>query len=342
VNGISQLLLQAQKTGTSDLHLKPDSPLLTRKCGELVPITKQPMPAETVKELVFSILSEKARAEFEKNLEYDFAYQDANLRARVNVFMVGKNVGAIFRFIPIKPPTFESLGLPEILKEMAMKPKGLIVVTGPASSGKSSTIAALVEFMNENRKDHIITLEAPIEFVYESKVALIDQREVPVDTDSFLDGLRYALRQDPDICVIGEMRDLETIQTALQTAETGHLVLSTLHTSSAIGTISRLINSFPPHQREEIRIQLSLNIQGVVSQILLPSTDRTRMHAAYEILCPTFAIRNLIRTNNLAQVESTIQTDGTGRMRTLKSDVERLIRQKLVSKQDAANYLTVV
>ena len=334
---LDEIVKKALEKNSHDIHIKVNSPVKIRVLGELIPLDSRILTADEVESILTTMLSPEDWKKLNEELDLDFAYETKNYRLRVNAFRQQEEWAAIMRIIPPKIPTFEELGLPPIVKEIALKPKGIILITGPASCGKTTTIASMIEFINQNVNTHIITLEQPIEYKFKNRKALIDQREVGKDTESFLTGLRYALRQDPDIVMVGEMRDLETISTAITTAETGHLVLSTLHTSSAIGTITRIINSFPPHQRDEIRTQISLSIQGIVSQVLIPRADKSGMIAVFEILYPTYGVRNLIRTNNISQIESILQTDKN--CTTLRKEVQKLIAKGIITEEDARKYV---
>lgn len=334
---LEKLVTQTLKMGSNDLHIKAGAVPKTRIFKELVDLDNKIVTTQEVEDMLLKMLGEQKYNTYLHEMDLDFAYEVAGYRLRVNAFNERERKGFIVRVIPSKIPEMESLNLPPVVKDMALKPKGIILVTGPASCGKSTTVASIVDFINSQENTHIITLEQPIEFKFFNKKALLDQREVGSDTESFLTGLRYALRQDPDIVMVGEMRDLETISTAITTAETGHLVLSTLHTSSAVGTINRIVNSFPPHQREEIRTQISLSIQGVISQILVPNAEKTTLIPVFEILYPNYGIRNLIRTNKIDQIESIMQTDQT--CTTLRKELLKLISDGTVKEEDARKYV---
>jgi len=303
------LKLMVEK-GASDLHITTGSPPRVRIHGRLIPMTEYPplTPADT-KALCYSILTDRQKHKFEENSELDLSFGIKGVsRFRANIFMQRGAVAGAFRSIPFNIRTFEELGLPDIVKELAKKPRGLVLVTGPTGSGKTTTLTTIIDFINREREEHIITVEDPIEYLHPHKRCLVNQREVNADTASFKDALKYVLRQDPDIVLIGEMRDLETIQAALTVSETGHLTFATLHTNTAAQTINRIIDVFPPHQQEQIRVQLSFVLEGILSQQLLPNADNTGRVLALEILIPTPAIRNLIREDKIHQIYSAMQT----------------------------------
>jgi twitching motility protein PilT len=330
---IKKLIKEALAKGSNDLHVKTDAVPKIRVLRELVELGDKIVTEAEVYQMLDYMIGSEGIARLKNEMDMDFAFEEDDFRLRINAFYQQEKPCFIARIIGSHIPTFEELGLPEVVKEIALKPKGIIMVTGPASCGKTTTIASIVDFINENVNTHIITLEQPIEYKFTSKAALIDQREVGRDTESFVSGLKYALRQDPDIVMVGEMRDLETISTAITTAETGHLVLSTLHTSSAVGTISRIVNSFPPHQRDEIRTQISLSIQGIISQVLIPKADGSGLVPVYEVLFPTYGARNLIRADKLEQIKSIMQTDK--KCSTLQRETLKLISQGVIKKEDA-------
>ena len=309
---LSDLLKKMLEMGGSDLHITTNSPPQIRVHGHLHPLDMPPLqPAET-KQLGYSVLTDAQKHRFEENLELDFSFGLKNLaRFRGNVFNQRGAVAAVFRTIPWEIKGFDSLGLPPIVKSMCDKPRGLILVTGPTGSGKSTTLAAMLDKINSERDEHMITIEDPIEFLHNHKKCLVNQREVHSDTHSFSNSLRAALREDPDIVLIGEMRDLETIEAALRIAETGHLTFATLHTNSAASTINRIIDVFPAHQQPQIRAQLSMVLEGVLCQALIPRIDGRGRAMVMEILVPNPAIRNLIREDKIHQIYSAMQT-GTG------------------------------
>jgi twitching motility protein PilT len=309
---LSELLKKMIEMGGSDLHITTNSAPRVRVHGHLRPLEMPPLTAADTKSLAYSVLTDAQKHRFEENLELDFSFGLKNLaRFRGNVFNQRGAVAAVFRTIPWEIKGFESLGLPPIVKSMCDKPRGLILVTGPTGSGKSTTLAAMLDKINSERDEHMITIEDPIEFLHNHKKCLVNQREVHSDTHSFSNSLRAALREDPDIVLIGEMRDLETIEAALRIAETGHLTFATLHTNSAASTINRIIDVFPAHQQPQIRAQLSMVLEGVLCQALIPRVDGRGRAMVMEILVPNPAIRNLIREDKIHQIYSAMQT-GTG------------------------------
>lgn len=325
---ITELLILAKQKGASDLHLTVGVPPKLRVNGELVDVEGWPsLSREDVHAMVYDILTDAQKARFEEHLDLDFSVELANLgRFRVNVFLQRLGEGAVFRLIPSRIKTIRELGLPPVLEDLALRDRGLIVVTGPTGSGKSTTLAAMVDLINERRTAHIITLEDPIEFVHAHKRSIVNQREVGVHARSFAAALRSALREDPDVILVGEMRDLETIALALTAAETGHLVLSTLHTSGAAQTVNRIIDVFPSHQQEQVRVQLAESLVGVVAQLLLPTADGTGRVPAVEVMVATPAIRNLIRENKVHQIPSAIQTGLKDGMQSLDQSLRHLLK----------------
>lgn len=306
---LSELLTQMVDLGGSDLHLTPGSPPRVRVHGSLIPMNMPELSAEMSKRLAYSVMTDQQKFRFEEALEVDFSFGIKEIaRFRANVFTQRGSVSAVFRLIPFEIMDFERLNLPPILGKLAEKPRGLVLVTGPTGSGKSTTLASMVDKINRERKGHIITVEDPIEFLHRHKNCLINQREVHSDTASFSNALRMVLREDPDVVLVGEMRDLETIEAALRIAETGHLTLATLHTNSAAATINRVIDVFPADQQQQIRAQLSLVLEGIVCQTLLPRSDGKGRVVATEVLIPTSGIRNLIRENKVHQLYSAMQT----------------------------------
>ncbi len=306
---LPQLLKIMVDEGGTDLHITTNSPPIIRVHGELRRIEHPALsPAET-KQVIYSILNDTQKYKFEENWELDFSFGIKGIaRFRANVFMQRGAVAGAFRRIPYEIWSFEKLGLPAVVATMANRPRGLVLVTGPTGSGKTTTLAALIDKINTERPVHIITIEDPIEYLHSHKKAMINQRELHADTKGFGEALRSALREDPDVVLIGEMRDLETIQAAITIAETGHLTFGTLHTNSASQTINRMIDVFPPHQQDQIRTQLSMNIEGIVTQSLLPKVDGRGRCLAVEVLVPTPAIRHLIRDNKIHQIYSSMQT----------------------------------
>ncbi len=328
---ITELLAFSAKQGASDLHLSSGLPPMIRVDGDVRRINIPPLEHAQVHDLVYDIMNDRQRKDFEEFLETDFSFEVPGVgRFRVNAFNHNRGAAAVFRTVPTKVASMEELGLGEVFKEIALLPRGLILVTGPTGSGKSTTLAAMVDFINDNRYDHILTIEDPIEFVHESKRCLVNQREVHRDTLGFSEALRSALREDPDIILVGEMRDLETIRLALTAAETGHLVLGTLHTTSAAKTIDRIIDVFPSAEKSVVRSMLAESLQAVVSQILLKRNGGGRV-AAHEIMRGTAAIRNLIREDKVAQMYSAIQSGQAQGMQTMDWALQHLVEKKIVS-----------
>lgn len=321
----------------SDVHLKAGAPPLFRLYGELYPATNvPPLTPEDTRRFLYSILPEEKREEFERRKEVDFAFTIPDLaRFRVNALMQRGTVEIIFRIIPPRIPTFEEIGLPPIVRHFCERPRGIIIVTGPAGCGKTTTLAAMIDYINSRFPLHIITIEDPIEFIHQDKLSLVNQREVGRDTLSFANALKYALREDPDVIMIGEMRDLETIALAITAAETGHLVLSTLHTPDAVQTIDRIIDAFPTHQQQQIRMQLAISLVGVISQRLVKRADRKGMVAAFEVLVGTSAVRALIREAKTYQLPSFLQTGLKQGMMTLEHSLANLVLQGIVRLEDA-------
>lgn len=306
---INDLLMQALEKDASDLHITEGSPPVVRVHGDLIPLDYPKLTPNDTKELVYSILTQEQREQLEKNWEYDLSYSLAgHSRFRVNVYFQRGSIGVAFRAIPIKIRSLEELGLPQSLEPLAKKPRGLVLVTGPTGNGKSTTLASMIDIINESRAVHIVTIEDPIEYLHYHKKSIVNQREIGSDTRSFLNALKYVLRQDPDVILIGEMRDLETISAALTAAETGHLVFATLHTQDAPQTIDRIIDVFPPHQQQQVRVQLAGTLQGILSQQLLPTRDGTGRVVAYELLMPTPGVRSMIRESKTHQVYNAMQT----------------------------------
>ncbi|TQV85336.1 type IV pilus twitching motility protein PilT [Aliikangiella coralliicola] len=332
---ITELLAFSVKNKASDLHLSAGLPPMIRVDGDVRRINVPPMDHKMVHSLVYDIMNDKQRKDFEEFYETDFSFALPGIaRFRVNAFNQNRGAAAVFRTIPSQVLTLEELGAPQVFKEMCMHPRGLVLVTGPTGSGKSTTLAAMIDYINDNHYGHVLTIEDPIEFVHESKKCLINQREVHRDTLGFSEALRSALREDPDIVLVGEMRDLETIRLALTAAETGHLVFGTLHTSSAAKTIDRIIDVFPAAEKDMTRSMLSESLQAVISQTLLKKNGGGRV-AAHEIMIGTAAIRNLIREDKVAQMYSAIQTGlGVG-MQTLDQCLKDLLAKGLISRQDA-------
>lgn len=334
---ITELLAFGVKNGASDLHLSAGLPPMIRVDGDVRRINVPPLEHKQVHGMVYDIMNDKQRKDFEEFLETDFSFEIRGLaRFRVNAFNQNRGAGAVFRTIPSKILTLEELNCPPIFKEIADNPRGIVLVTGPTGSGKSTTLAAMIDYKNNTEYGHILTVEDPIEFVHEPKKCLINQREVHRDTLGFNEALRSALREDPDIILVGEMRDLETIRLALTAAETGHLVFGTLHTSSAAKTIDRIIDVFPAAEKDMVRSMLSESLRAVISQTLLKKIGGGRV-AAHEIMIGTPAIRNLIREAKVAQMYSAIQTGQQYGMQTLDQNLVELVQRGIVSKQEASH-----
>jgi len=333
---IAELLAFAVKNKASDLHLSAGLPPMIRVHGDVRRINLPPMEHEAVHGMIYDIMNDSQRKDYEENLEVDFSFAIPGLaRFRVNAFQQQRGAGAVMRTIPSKILSLEDLNAPKIFAELSVLPRGLILVTGPTGSGKSTTLAAMVNHVNENLYGHILTVEDPIEFVHDAKRCLINQREVGPHTLSFTNALRSALREDPDIILVGELRDLETIRLALTAAETGHLVFGTLHTSSAAKTIDRIIDVFPAAEKEMVRAMLSESLKAVISQSLLKTKDGSGRVAAHEIMIGTPAIRNLIREAKIAQMNAAIQTGASVGMQTLDQCLTDLVRRNMISMAEA-------
>ncbi len=336
---LEELFKGAAKSNASDVHIVAGQPPTYRIDGELKPVSKTSVLSDKeAGDLIKSILTREQEERFAKERELDFAYQLGDIRFRINVHYSKGALGLAARFIPMDIPSMDDLILPETVQNFISFPHGLVLVTGPTGSGKSTTLAAMIEAINQNSAENIITLEDPIEFLFKQNKSLIRQRELGSDMTSFADGLKYVLRQDPDVIMVGEMRDLETISSALTLAETGHLVFATLHTWSAAQTIERIIDVFPQNQQSQIRLQLALTLRGVVSQQLLPKKGGGRV-AAREILIVTLAVANLIRENKIPQMNTVIQTGAKLGMVSLAQDLKRLIKEGLITKEDAMSYV---
>jgi len=306
---LAELLQKAVQAGASDIHLTINAPPKFRVDGQLNSAEPTPLTPADTKRLAYSVMTDTQKHQFEEKLEIDFSFGIKDLcRFRANIFTQRGAVGAVFRVIPFEIKGFEALGLPAIVEKLCGKPRGLILVTGPTGSGKSTTLAAMIDKINRERHEHILTIEDPIEFLHSHKNCIVNQREVSSDTHSFSNALRVALREDPDIVLIGEMRDLETVESALRIAETGHLTFATLHTNSAVSTINRIVDIFPAHQQPQIRAQLSLVLEGIMCQSLIPRAKGSGRCMAMEIMIPTTAIRNLIREDKIHQIYSSMQT----------------------------------
>lgn len=332
---ITELLAFSAKQGASDLHLSSGLPPMIRVDGDVRRVNLPAMDHKQVHALIYDIMNDKQRKDYEEFLETDFSFEVPGVaRFRVNAFNQNRGAAAVFRTIPSKVLSMEDLGLGETFRNIADVPRGLVLVTGPTGSGKSTTLAALMDYINSSKYQHILTVEDPIEFVHESKKCLINQREVHRDTHGFNEALRSALREDPDIILVGELRDLETIRLALTAAETGHLVFGTLHTTSAAKTIDRVVDVFPAEEKSMVRSMLSESLQAVISQTLLKKVGGGRV-AAHEIMLGTPAIRNLIREDKVAQMYSAIQTGGALGMQTLDSCLKGLLAKGLINRESA-------
>ena len=332
---ITELLAFSHKSGASDLHLSAGLPPMIRVDGDVRRINLPPLEHKQVHTLIYDIMNDKQRKDFEEFLETDFSFEVPGIaRFRVNAFNQNRGAGAVFRTIPSKVLSMEDLGQGQVFRDISENPRGLVLVTGPTGSGKSTTLAAMIDYINDTRYEHILTIEDPIEFVHESKKCLVNQREVHRDTLGFSEALRSALREDPDIILVGEMRDLETIRLALTAAETGHLVFGTLHTTSAAKTIDRVIDVFPAAEKSMVRSMLSESLQAVISQTLLKKSSGGRV-AAHEIMIGTPAIRNLIREDKVAQMYSAIQTGSNLGMQTLDKHLSELLKSGQVTKEAA-------
>ena len=335
---LRELLEQMVQMNASDLHLTVGTPPVVRVDGKLQRLNQDMLTAEQTKKLAYSMLNEKQKLKFEQNWELDFSFGIENMsRFRCNIFMQRGNVAVALRQIPYKVKTFEELGLPKVIAEFAKLPRGLVLVTGPTGSGKSTTLASVIDKINKERPVHIITVEDPIEYLHRHQTALINQREVFADTPSFSSALKYALREDPDVVLVGEMRDLETIESALSISETGHLAFATLHTNSAAESINRIIDVFPTNQQEQIRVTLSFTLQAVVSQTLIPKIGGGRC-LALEILVVTPAIRAIIRDDKIHQIYSMLQSGQKYGMRTMNQSLAELYTTGKITLNDAMSY----
>jgi twitching motility protein PilT len=336
---LNELLVEAMESKASDVHITVGLPPLMRVNGLLTKMRDYILKPEHTAYICLGMLNEKQKDILEDKGEVDFSYGIPNVsRFRVNVYRQRKSLTAAIRIIMTKIPTIDSLNLPPILKQLALKPRGLILVTGPTGSGKSTTLASMVDYINDTRSCHILTLEEPIEYLHKHKTSMINQREVGDDSTSFATGLRAALREDPDVILVGEMRDLETISTAISAAETGHLVMSTLHTTSAAQTIDRVIDVFPPYQQTQVRVQLASVVQGIIAQQLLITADNKSRVAALEILLGTDAVRNTIREGKVHQIQSYIQTGIKLGMMSMDYALAQLVRKAMISTETAFSY----
>ncbi len=334
--GVTELLAFGVKNQASDLHLSTGMPPIIRVHGEMRKINLPPLEEEDVTAMIVDIMNDGQRKEFQKNLECDFSFEIPGLaRFRVNAFQQNRGPAAVFRTIPSEVLTLEQLKSPDVFKEISQYPRGLVLVTGPTGSGKSTTLAAMINYINDTEYSHILTIEDPIEFVHQSKKSLINQRELHTQTHSFANALKSALREDPDVILVGEMRDIETIGLALTAAETGHLVFGTLHTTGAAKTVDRIVDVFPAAEKEMVRAMLSESLRAVISQTLLKTADGNGRCAAYEIMIGTPAIRNLIRENKVAQMGSMIQTGQQYGMKTLDQSLTELVDEKKITRDEA-------
>ena len=332
---ITELLAFSAKQGASDLHLSAGLPPMIRVDGDVRRINLPPLEHKEVHGLIYDIMNDKQRKDYEEFLETDFSFEVPGVaRFRVNAFNQNRGAGAVFRTIPSKVLTMEELGMGNVFRDICSVARGLVLVTGPTGSGKSTTLAAMIDYINDNKYEHVLTIEDPIEFVHESKKCLVNQRDVHRDTHGFSEALRSALREDPDIILVGEMRDLETIRLALTAAETGHLVFGTLHTTSAAKTIDRIVDVFPANEKAMVRSMLSESLQAVISQTLLKKNGGGRV-AAHEIMRGTPAIRNLIREDKVAQMYSAIQTGASLGMQTMDQCLADLVARRVVSREAA-------
>jgi twitching motility protein PilT len=330
----ADVLLEVIERNASDLHLTSGAPPMVREHGALHALDFATLTPQAVREILYSILTNDQRQKLENEWQVDLAYSiPGKARFRVNVYFQRASLGAAFRLIPQDMPALGELGLPSVLEEFTKKPRGFVLVTGPTGSGKSTTLAAMLDMINDTRQEHIMTIEDPIEFLHRHKSCIVNQRELGGDAKSFSLALKAALRQDPDVILVGEMRDLETISTALTAAETGHLVFATLHTQDTAQTVDRIVDVFPPEQQHQVRVQLSVALQGIVTQTLLPRADGGGRVAAAEILVPTPAVRNLIREGKTHQIYSTLQTGASFGMQTMDAALADLVRKNVISRE---------
>jgi twitching motility protein PilT len=330
----SEVLLTVMERNASDLHLTAGSPPMIRQHGKLHALDYPALTPQQTREVVYSILTNDQRQRLETDWQIDFAYSiPGKARFRVNSYMQRASLSAAFRLIPSDMPALRDLGLPPVLQEFTKKPRGFVLVTGPTGSGKSTTLAAMLDSINDERHEHILTIEDPIEFLHKHKKCIVNQRELGADAQTFALGLKAALRQDPDVILVGEMRDLETISTALTAAETGHLVFATLHTQDTAQTVDRIVDVFPPDQQQQVRVQLSVSLQGIVTQQLLPTADGTGRVVATEVLVPTPAVRNLIREGKTHQIYSALQTGAQFGMQTMDTALAQLVREQKITRE---------
>jgi twitching motility protein PilT len=332
----SDVLLTVMERNASDLHLTAGSPPMIRHHGKLHALDYPALTPQQTREVVYSILTNDQRQRLETEWQIDFAYSiPGKARFRVNSYFQRASLSAAFRLIPSEMPALRDLGLPPVLQEFTKKPRGFVLVTGPTGSGKSTSLAAMMDSINEERQEHILTIEDPIEFLHKHKKCIVNQRELGADAQSFALGLKAALRQDPDVILVGEMRDLETISTALTAAETGHLVFATLHTQDTAQTVDRIVDVFPPDQQQQVRVQLSVSLQGIVTQQLIPSADGSGRVVATEVLVPTPAVRNLIREGKTHQIYSALQTGAQFGMQTMDTSLAQLVREQKITREMA-------
>jgi twitching motility protein PilT len=330
----ADVLLEVLNLNASDLHITAGTPPMVREKGRLRALDYPAMTSQMTREIIYSILTNDQRKKLENEWQIDFAYSiPGKARFRVNAYFQRASLGAAFRLIPNEMPALEDLGLPPVLREFTKKPRGFVLVTGPTGSGKSTTLAAMLDVINKERHEHIMTIEDPIEFLHSHKSCIVNQRELGSDAQTFSLGLKAALRQDPDVILVGEMRDLDTIATALTAAETGHLVFATLHTQDTAQTVDRIVDVFPPAQQHQVRVQLSVALQGIVTQQLLPTADGQGRCCATEILVPTPAVRNLIREGKTHQIYSVLQTGGQHGMQTMDAALSDLVRRQKISRE---------
>ncbi len=330
----ADVLLEVLRLKASDLHLTAGSPPMVREKGRLRALDYPALTPQQTREIIYSILTNDQRKKLENDWQIDFAYSiPGQGRFRVNAYFQRASLGAAFRLIPNEMPALDDLGLPPVLRDLTKKPRGFVLVTGPTGSGKSTTLAAMLDVINKERHEHIMTIEDPIEFLHRHQNCIVNQRELGSDAQSFGLGLKAALRQDPDVILVGEMRDLETIATALTAAETGHLVFATLHTQDTAQTVDRIVDVFPPAQQHQVRVQLSVSLQGIVTQQLLPTADGQGRVCATEILVPTPAVRNLIREGKTHQIYSALQTGGAHGMQTMDAALADLVRRNKITRE---------
>jgi twitching motility protein PilT len=330
----ADILLEVIEAEASDLHLTAGSPPMVRKKGRLQALDYPSLTSQDTREIVYSILNNEQRKRLENDWQIDLSYSvPSRARFRVNAFFQRASIGAVMRTIPTEIPDLADLNLPPVLADFTRKPRGFVLVTGPTGSGKSTTLAAMIDMINQEREEHILTIEDPIEFLHRHKSCIVNQRELGTDATTFANGLKAALRQDPDVILVGEMRDLETMATALTAAETGHLVFATLHTQDTASTVDRIVDAFPPTQQHQVRVQLSMALQGIVTQQLLPTPDGNNRVCATEVLIPTPGVRNLIREGKTHQIYSALQTGASHGMQTMDASLVDLVNQGKITRQ---------